>query len=225
MEVEAKFYAGNANEPVIALVPTRAKRILDVGCGAGVNAAALRARGAEVDGITLSPEEAEAARHQCGTVYVHDLESGLPTIRPQSYDAVICSHMLEHIRYPARLLHDIHAALKPSGVLVVALPNLLFWKNRLKLIAGRFEYTESGIMDNTHFRWYTFATARRLLEAHGFVVVRAEVDGGLPLSRLRRILPDVTYGWADAAARRLAPGLFGSQLLYVARPAAPTVAA
>ncbi len=218
MDVGTKYYAGNANATVIALVPTEAKRILDVGCGAGINAAALKARGAEVDGITLSPEEAEAARRLCGTVRVHDLESGLPPTPPATYDAVICSHVLEHIRYPARLLDDIRAALKPSGVLVVALPNLLVWKNRLRLMAGRFEYTESGLMDNTHFRWYTFTSGRRLLEAHGFAVTKAEVDGGLPLSRLRRLLPGIAYGWADRAARRLAPGLVGPQLLYVARP-------
>ena len=215
----AKIYATEGSEQVIRRVPASAVRILDLGCGTGETARLLTARGKIVDGVTLSPREAEQARPHCRAVYAHDLEFGLPKLSPEPYDTVICSHVLEHICYPRALFRDIHAHLAPSGVLIVALPNLLVWKSRLSLLMGRFEYAESGLMDDGHFRWYSFASGRRLLERHGFVVTEASVDGGLPLGRLRRHLPKAAYGWADRIACRLAPGLFGVQLLYVARGA------
>ncbi len=102
-------------------------------------------------------------------------------------------------------------------MLIVALPNLLLWKNRLRLMLGRFEYTESGLMDYTHVRWYSFASARRLLERHGFRIVEATVDGGVPLGPIRRILPKRLLAPADRLACTLAPGLLGYEMLYVAR--------
>lgn len=212
-------YPGESSPSVLARVPAGAARILDVGCGSGGNARLLSAQGVTVDGVTLSAQEAAQAAAYCAEVYVHDLEKGLPDLPPgRLYDAVICSHVLEHIAYPDEMLAGIAAHLKPAGVLIVALPNLLLWKSRLRLLAGRFEYTQTGLMDYTHIRWYSFASARRLLERHGFTVVEAVADGGLPLGPLRRLAPRL-FAPLDRAACRAAPGLLGYEMIYVARAA------
>ncbi len=175
--------------------------------------------GRSVDGVTLSIEEAEVARPYCANIYRHDLESGLPSGSiEQRYDAVICSHVLEHIVDPDRLLSDVRSCLAPSGILIVALPNLLIWRSRIRLLLGKFEYSESGLMDRTHVRWYSFASAKRLLERHGFRVIEAVADGGLPLGPIRRLLPRRLLKIMDRAACRLAPGLLGFEMLYVASP-------
>ncbi|HEY2343983.1 MAG TPA: class I SAM-dependent methyltransferase [Chthoniobacteraceae bacterium] len=212
--VSNKVYRHAGNLPVLALVPKQAATVLDVGCGAGDNARCLRERGATVDGITLSLMEAELARNCCREVWVHNLENGLPEEARGPYDAALCSHVLEHLCFPQKLLADLHRALKPGGSLVVALPNMLFYRNRLKLLRGRVEYEEGGLMDETHFRWYTFASAQRLLENAGFMRVSAAGDGSLPLPGLRRILPTGFLAPLDRTATRLLPGLFGFQLLY-----------
>jgi 2-polyprenyl-3-methyl-5-hydroxy-6-metoxy-1,4-benzoquinol methylase len=216
-----RTYLGESSAPVFGFIPDSAMRILDLGCGRGGNARLLKARGQSVDGVTLSASEAGEAAPYCTNVYVHDLETGLPPMPAgQLYDAVICSHVLEHIAYPDRMLADIHARLAPSGVLIVALPNLMLWKSRLRLLLGKFEYTDSGLMDRTHIRWYSFASARRLLERHGFTILEAAVDGGLPLGPLRRVLPRRLLAPIDRAACRAAPGLLGYEMLYVARASA-----
>jgi 2-polyprenyl-3-methyl-5-hydroxy-6-metoxy-1,4-benzoquinol methylase len=211
-------YAGESSAAVLRRVPADAVRILDVGCGGGGNARVLSRRGQSIDGITRSAQEFVIAQGVCTNVYAHDLETGLPPMPAnQLYDAVICSHVLEHIVEPQALLTAIRAHLAPSGVLIVALPNLMFWRSRIRLMAGDFEYTESGLMDRTHVRWYSFASARRLLERHGFCVVEAVAEGGLPLGPLRRVLPKWLLVTLDRAACSLAPGLFGYEMLYVAR--------
>src|SRR6185503_19795809 len=88
-------YPGESSPSVLARVPAGAARILDGGSGG--NARLLSAQGVTVDGVTLSAQEAAQAAAYCAEVYVHDLEKGLPDLPPgRLYDAVICSHVLEH---------------------------------------------------------------------------------------------------------------------------------
>jgi len=189
---------------------------LDVGCGAGDNARILAARGWSVFGITLSPAEQASAEQVCSKVWVHDLERGLPEAATGPYDLVILSHVLEHLRNPESLLSQISRAITPEGRVAVALPNILNWHQRLLFLAGRFEYSEEGIMDNTHLRFYTFSSARQMIEKSGFRVVRAKGAGSvLPWGPLRQLVPCFTSS-IDRLFCRLRPGLFGRQLLYVA---------
>src|SRR4051812_34268990 len=115
LSVAHKTYGGNTNAAVLDAVPRSARRLLDLGCGAGGNAGALAARGAVVDGVTLSEGEAEDARRVCRQVWVHNLETGLPTDATGPYDCCICSHVLEHICFPEALLAGVRDVLTPDG--------------------------------------------------------------------------------------------------------------
>jgi 2-polyprenyl-3-methyl-5-hydroxy-6-metoxy-1,4-benzoquinol methylase len=215
--VKSKVYRNNGNPQVLALVPEWAGLVLDLGCGAGDNAEVLSGRGIVVDGVTLSEMEAESAREVCRNVYIHNLEAGLPAECNGPYDAVLASHVLEHICFPESLLKGVLSRLSSRGVLIVALPNLLNWRYRLNLLLGRFDYQESGIMDNTHFRWYTYRSAHRMLAANGFEVVLGYAHGCFPLYKIRNILPKGLSASLDRMACAALPGLFGYQLLYVAK--------
>ncbi|MFA7342820.1 MAG: class I SAM-dependent methyltransferase [Terrimicrobiaceae bacterium] len=215
---DKKSYKNDGNAAVLRRVPATVGTVLDVGCGAGDNARILKAAGKVVDGITLSASERDEASKFCRGVVIHNLEQGLPAGLSGSYDLVLCSHVLEHICWPNKLLHDIRDRLVPGGLLVVALPNMLFYKNRWKLLAGRFEYEESGLMDNTHFRWYTFASAQRLLASSGFEVVTAEAEGSFPIPFRRSLFSRALTRPVDAWASSAFPGLFGYQMVFTARP-------
>ena len=194
------------------------KECLDIGCGSGDNAALMSRNAWIVDGITISSNEATLARAACRGVAIHNLEQGLPqTIKAGSYDVVLASHVLEHVFYPEQLLTDCWRVLKPNGGIIVVLPNLLFWKNRVKMALGRFEYQDAGIMDYTHCRWYTFDSAKALLTKHGFEIIECVADGqilsgtGLP-NVLEKALLKV-----DRMFRRFTPGLIAFQMHFVAK--------
>ncbi|MGB8353050.1 MAG: class I SAM-dependent methyltransferase [Chthoniobacteraceae bacterium] len=212
--VTNKIYRHSGNERAVELVPAAGGTVLDVGCGAGDNARLLKQRGKNVDGITLSPAEAEIARGVCDRVWLHNLEDGLPEEVTGPYDAVFCSHVIEHICFPQKLLRDIHRVLHPEGVVVVALPNMLFYKNRIRLMMGRIEYEEGGLMDYTHFRWYSFTSARQLFECNGFACVSAQAEGHIPAPGVRGLLPGPLIAPVDRFATRLLPGFFGHELLF-----------
>lgn len=215
--LEEKVYSNLGNMEVLRVVPCAASTVLDVGCGAGSNARILVQRGKIVDGVTLSQEEAHVAATLMREVWVYNLEDGLPpAVQADAYDCILCSHVLEHIVYPDKLLADIRSALKTDGRLIVALPNLLYHQNRLQLLVGRFDYAGEGIMDNTHVRWYTFASAQRLLARHGFAVENAFGEGRFPMPGLRRFVPEKTRARLDEWAGRKFPGLCGWQMIFVA---------
>ncbi|MDZ4688741.1 MAG: class I SAM-dependent methyltransferase [Planctomycetaceae bacterium] len=219
--VASKCYANEGNPAVVDAVPQSATTVLDVGCGAGDNARLLHSRGKVVDGITLSQPESTEAERWCRRVIIADLEGGLPTpVANDTYDACICSHVLEHLRWPEELLGQIRLRLSPqhAGVtqLVIALPNIMFYKTRWNLIMGRFDYASGGIMDASHFRWFTFDTGRRLIEQSGFRVLRAIGTGGVPLSIFRRVLPSSVQSAIDKTAVALRPGLFAGQMIFEA---------
>jgi SAM-dependent methyltransferase len=190
--------------------------VLDIGCGAGDNARILASRGWSVHGITLSPAEQEAASLVCSKVWVHDLDTGLPGENLGMYDLALFSHVLEHLRSPEVLLSQIREILRPGGQIAVALPNILNWHQRLLFLVGRFEYTDQGIMDVTHLRFYSFFSGKQMLETCGFKVVCAKAAGSvLPWGSLRTFIPSFTTT-IDRIFCWINPGLFGRQLLYLA---------
>jgi 2-polyprenyl-3-methyl-5-hydroxy-6-metoxy-1,4-benzoquinol methylase len=215
--VKQKIYANQGNQAVLDSIPEYAIKILDIGCGAGDNASILQQKQKIIDGITLSETEREAAIQYCRNVAIFNLEQGLPEdFLKNEYDACICSHVLEHICWSENVLRDISQVLKKNGVLIVALPNIMHYNFRLKLLKGNFDYQDSGVMDNTHFRWYTFETGKKLLENNGFIVKKAWVDGGLPFDRVFRYLGPSIREFIKQILFKISPGFFGGQLLYVA---------
>jgi len=215
-ECAARTYQNEGNLSLLELVSAKNPgRALDCGCGAGDNARILSTRGWEVDGITISPDEQSKASRNCKSVYIADLESGIPQAISGAYDLIVLSHVLEHLRNPSRLLTDVHRVLAPDGIVAVALPNVLSWRHRLQFLLGRFEYEEGGIMDATRLLCSTFASGRKLLESNGFFVSTATVEGVFPLARKLK-LPAHLIRFLDRFAGASVPGLFGWQLLYIA---------
>ena len=214
-ESKQKIYSNKGNTDVLQLVPPSAKEILDIGCGDGSNARLLIKQNCIVDGITISETERAEAKKVMRNVHVHNAETGLPFEGENLYDVVICSHVLEHICYPSKLMEDINRVLKVGGVVIIALPNLMHYRSRLKLMVGNFNYQEAGIWDYTHFRWYTFATAQDLLRQHGFTIDVATVTGELPLNSLfKKIFPGKIRRGIYSLLLKISKGLFGYQLLY-----------
>jgi 2-polyprenyl-3-methyl-5-hydroxy-6-metoxy-1,4-benzoquinol methylase len=201
------------NRPVLSRVPLAAKRILDLGCGSGALGYEIKtAHPCHVTGVTFSKEEAAIACKRLDEVRTQDLNA-FSADGFDSFDCVICSHVLEHLHDPESVLREIHKLLRPDGVLIIALPNVLFWKQRLQFLRGRFRYTEGGLMDRTHARFFDWESANNMLRNAGFAILESAADGNLPLSRFL-LRPG---RWLSKASVQHFPGLFGFQFIFVCR--------
>ena len=213
------IYKNDGNTKLLAMLPPSPGRILDVGCGAGDNAALLAGRGWQVTGVTIDPREREVALPFCEDIHLGNLEEGLPDAVTGTFDVVLMSHVLEHLAQPSHLLADIRERLAANGVIAVALPNVLHYSQRFRFLLGDFVYSDTGILDRTHLRFFTYSTGRNLLEEHGFRVVDSVPDGSLPLWRLRPLIPADKLERINRWACERKPDLLAYQSLFLARVA------
>lgn len=178
---------------VRAMIPGDARRVLDVGCGAGALGAALRRdRGIEVVGIELEPAAAERAAERLDRVIAADLDAldALPTDAGR-FDAIVLADVLEHLRDPARLLGALRSALAPGASLVMSVPNVKHWSVLEPLLVhDRFPYADAGLLDRTHVHLFTLDELGLMLAERGYAVdeVRLVTD---PLPDRLRILAEV----------------------------------
>jgi 2-polyprenyl-3-methyl-5-hydroxy-6-metoxy-1,4-benzoquinol methylase len=189
------------------------KRVLDVGCSSGYLARPLVEKGCTVVGLEFDADAAEEARSVCAEVFVGDAETMELPFEAGSFDVVLCGDLVEHLRDPEAFLDRVRPLLRADGRLVLTTPNVANWSMRLGLLAGRWRYTERGILDRTHTHLFTRKTLVETLERAGYVV--EVLDYTVPLPALRNETTErVAHGIA-----RMRPSLFAYQFVVAAVPA------
>ncbi len=210
-------YAASEPSPLLEWLRPQDKVLLDVGCGTGVHAASLSAAGVQVHGLTLSEAERQQSAPYMHRSIVANVETWEPDYPPGYFDAILLSHVLEHLVNPALTLKRLAPLLRQDGRIYIGLPNIAFWRYRVRALMGQFEYEEMGPMDRRHLRFFTYYSACRLAEQAGLRVLQAKVRGHIPLGRARLWFPR----WAsacDSFAVSLFPNLFGYEIAIAAAP-------
>ena len=157
------------------------KKVLEIGPATGDTSKVLRERGCRVTGVEIDPVAAEICAQFCermivGNVEELDLES---LLAGEKFDVVLFSDVLEHLVNPARILTTAASLLAPGGYVCASIPNVAHGSVRLSLFAGQFRYTEKGLLDRTHLRFYSKDGVEELFASAGFVIQdwqRTEVD-------------------------------------------------
>jgi O-antigen biosynthesis protein len=166
-------YYFEARPDIQALIAADGKRILDVGCAAGELGAALkRARACEVVGIEAAAQAAAQARSKLDRVIVGDAQSPDLPLDPSSFDYVILADILEHLVDPWAALASFSRYLRPDGRVVASIPNARFYAVIARLLFNRWGYRDSGILDRTHLRFFTWPTIKEMFEGAGLHLER-----------------------------------------------------
>jgi SAM-dependent methyltransferase len=155
-----------------------------------------------------------------------DLNLGIPKEAGAGYDVVIAADVIEHLVRPLDAMREILRVLRPNGLVLLSVPNFSHWYPRLRVATGLFGYDRRGILDDTHVRFFTRSTLRRLVRRAGFDILE-ETATGLPLARVASGGPaSRVVRRVDESLVRLRPTLFGYQYLMQLTPhAAETVQA
>jgi 2-polyprenyl-3-methyl-5-hydroxy-6-metoxy-1,4-benzoquinol methylase len=201
----------SGHQRLLALVPDDS-RVLDVGCSTGYLARPLVERGSTVVGIELDGAAAAVAREVCEEVLVGDAETLELPFAPGSFDVVLCGDLIEHLRDPRRFLVRVRPLLRDRGRLVLTTPNVANWAMRLSLLAGRWRYTERGILDRTHTHLFTRKTLVEALGGAGYSIDVLEFTAPVP------VIGTAAVERAAHAVGRLRPSLFAYQFVVAATP-------
>lgn len=97
-------------------------RLLEVGCATGERLALLRSLGWDVQGVEISRQACREAKARHGLeVFRGELEEAC--VPEASLDAVVMSHLIEHVGDPVATLREVRRILRPGGVVLMETPN------------------------------------------------------------------------------------------------------
>ena len=188
--------------------------LLDIGCGSGCMGEKARSLNwQKLDAIEID----ESARDKAAKIYDNVFASILD-VKDDTYDCILLLDILEHLTNPEELLKVVTKKLTKNGILLISVPNIAHWSIRLLLLFGFFNYTERGILDKTHFRFFTVSTAKKTVELIDNLKI-VEVTASTP--PVQFVLPDWicdnkifnTLSFFHTNLAKLVPGFFGYQIL------------
>jgi methionine biosynthesis protein MetW len=183
----------------------RAEKLLDIGCGIGAVGLNLQEalNASDVYGVEIEESRVAEARRRGLQVFQADLNQGPLPFEDETFDAIFCGEIIEHVVDPDHLLDEIGRTLRPDGLCVLTTPNLAVWYNRIALLFGwqpfdtsvsfrhevgrpKLLVTDYGCRD--HLRVFAFRALRELLMIHGFRILGVK---GCSLSDV--IVPSVAW--------------------------------
>jgi SAM-dependent methyltransferase len=180
---------------LLALRPT--ERFLDLGCGEGYFTLPLAQEAKHTLGLDFTGAALHALREQPAS-RTHTLHVAVATgeklpLPRASFDKAFCNHMLEHVLDDAAVVQELYRVLRPGGRVLIGVPLALAPQIRFTLRLRRLlrpharrlqlESVNPGqlvpdlIGIQSHIRFYSLQSVHRLLERHGFKILKAEGVG------------------------------------------------
>lgn len=155
--------------------------VLEIGCGTGDTGGAALQRGVAraYHGCELDPASAARAADALTSVTVGDVEMLDLPWPAHTFDTLLMSEVLEHLRDPWAAVRKVAATLKPGTLVLASSPNVTHHKILRALWRGGFTCTDVGPMDRTHLRWFTPRTYAAMFEDPGIDITRVRPRSGL----------------------------------------------
>ncbi|WP_339735842.1 glycosyltransferase [uncultured Gimesia sp.] len=164
---------------VVALIPSTAQTILDLGCGTGRLGESVKLRqSSQVTGVELDPLAAQDARKRLDRVVQHDIEMLSHEFSEAEFDCVVCADVLEHLKSPEQILRQIANWLTSEGTIVASIPNVRNQSVLAGLIEGNWTYERAGLLDQTHYRFFTRREIEKLFFRAGYQIDQLQIVPG-----------------------------------------------
>jgi SAM-dependent methyltransferase len=209
----------SSHAQLMEMVGPPPRRILHIGCSRAELGLSLKQRGHFVFGV-----DEQEPDYQLDEFIRASWEDDLDIDVGEQFDVVLLAESLERAADPLRLLRSAATHLAPHGKLLASMANVVHWSVRLQLLLGRFDYTNKGILDRRHKRFFTRASALRLFDQAGLEVIE-ERKTPIPWEK---VIPPALGSFirdkvekADYLAAHLRPSAFAYQYVFELQPGAP----
>ncbi len=164
------------------------KILLDIGCGPGHLAKTIRESISQIEihGIDFSRVAIEHAKTTLDECWCLNLDTDDIPAGRDSYDAIVCLEVLEHVYDADHILHEIRRVLKPNGRILISVPNLAYWRYRLQLMVGQVPHDE--VLNAQHIRVFNLSTLKNKVSLSDMKVEKCW-GHGVRMQRLAYNLP------------------------------------
>jgi len=183
-------YIVKQRSDLLAILPTNRtyNSIIEFGCADGTN-------------LSYFSEKLNIPRNQifgvdiCSTnenqnnefKFFHQTAEDFLAENELAFDLILLSDVLEHIYNPWKLLNQIKLKLTTNGHILISTPNLQNLNYLNAVNSGEFNYTSSGLFDETHIRFFSLKTLTYYLEELGFRILNTSFRPDHSLSKIRQI--------------------------------------
>ncbi len=198
-------------------LPARSK-VLDVGTATGMLARMYQNDALRFFGVEANADWAQSASPFYERIWVRSIEE-MDADDLRGYDAVVLGDVLEHLCEPEVVLQRLVDLQAQNGLFLVSVPNVANLWVRLHLLLGRWDYSDRGILDRTHLRFFTRRTLLAMLGKAGLEVITLQATP-IPLELVSAFFvtgPGRAIHAALAWLTQLLPSLFGYQFIVEAR--------
>lgn len=144
------------------------EKVLEIGCATGYWGKYVKKnKNIELIGLDYSAEQlCEAEETKAYDKLIHyDLNNLDDTLEKyfKYFDKIVILDVLEHLYNPAQVIVWCSNLLKDNGQFIISIPNVSHKSIIHQLINNRFDYTEFGLLDKTHIRFFTIDTFSELI--------------------------------------------------------------
>lgn len=176
------YHSGVREDYLAELVEEAPNSVLEIGCGTGDLGAATLESGccSRYLGVELVDSAGQQAKAKLTDVIIGDLESTDIPEEFGNFDALVASEVLEHLRDPWEVLRRLRTRLNPGALVLASSPNVANKRIIWMLLRGEWKLEGSGIMDQTHLRWFTPSSYVQMFRDCGY-----EVEHVRPVAPLR----------------------------------------
>lgn len=167
------LYFGHNRIELLPFIPEKVSTALDIGCGNGTFGALLKETYKEIEVWGVEPDKGSASQaKEKLDIVINDLfHSDHPEFSGQKFDVIFFNDVLEHLNDPTEALAMCKNLLTPNGHIIASIPNIRWYPVILSLLRYKdFKYTNAGVMDKTHLRFFTKKSMIRLFEESGYHV-------------------------------------------------------
>lgn len=173
---------------LINLVPKGKNKIIEIGCASGATLNYLKSNGkaSEIVGVDIL----DNLDYKLDKYIQGNIENIHLPYKNNYFDILLLGDVLEHLNDPWKTLKKLKMFVKTGGLIISSIPNIREFNTLFKIvIKGDFKYSEFGILDKTHLRFFCKKNIISLYEDCDIKVLSIIPN----ISRRKQIVNHITF--------------------------------
>ncbi|MCD9574714.1 class I SAM-dependent methyltransferase [Flavobacterium soyae] len=191
-----KGYFSNIRKDIISFIGTsKDQTILEIGAGTGATLLELKNKGAAKIIMGFDIVDVNQNKEKFDSFIIGNIEQDNLPFELDYFDSILLPDVLEHLIEPQKTIQKLIPHLKKEGHFYISLPNIRNFEVFYKIfIKGSFEYTDEGIFDKTHIRFFCKKDMLKLMSLFPELEVQKIESNLKHLSSMKTTLNKITLG-------------------------------